>query len=145
MITYAKKERARYWPITSELMTQYKDGSHSEKDSDGTLRWIQNDKLHRDDDKPAIINSDGGLEWRKNGLYHRDDDKPAYIGPEGRLDWCQNYQRHRICGPAVIRPNGIHEWWVNNKNITQEVNEWLNGEEWQGTPEQIFEFQLRFA
>lgn len=145
MITYAEKKRTRYWLITSELMTQYKDGSHSEKDSDGTLRWIQNDKLHRDDDKPAIITKAGTLEWWKNDLRHRDGDLPAYIQWDGSLEWWQNGDWHRICGPARIWTDGEIDWWINGKNITPEVRKWLNKKRWTGTPEQIFEFQLRFA
>ena len=76
---------------------------------------------------------------------HRDGDKPAISGADGYLGWCLNGERHRSRGPAVIHPNGKLEWWINGQYITPEVNEWLAGEEWRGTPEQIFEFQLRFT
>ena len=45
MITYAEKERARHWPITSELMAQYRDGSHTGKGRNGTLFWYQNGNI----------------------------------------------------------------------------------------------------
>ena len=145
MITYAEKERARYWPVSPELMAQYKDGSHTFEYDSTALEWCQNDKLHRDGDLPAYIGANGTLGWYQNVQVHRDDDKPAYIDADGRLEWWQNHQRHRICGPAVIRPDGTLEWLINDENITEEVTKWLNGEEWQGTPEQIIEFQLRFT
>ena len=63
MITYAKKELARYWPISPELMAQYRDGSHSVNDEFGYLGWMQNDRLHRDGDRPAEIFLDGSLYW----------------------------------------------------------------------------------
>ena len=144
MTKYIDQERAKYWPVSPELMVQYDDGSHTEKDRYGDLIWKKNGKLHRDGDKPARIDRDGHLVWYQNGLYHRDGDKPATIWADGTLEWFQNNLRHRFSGPAVIYASDKLEWWINYENITKEVNEWLAGEEWQGTPEQIFEFQLRF-
>lgn len=145
MITYAKKERARYWPISPELMAQYNDGSHT-KNQFGRLYWKnKNREWHRDLDKPTVIDADGGLEWCQNGLRHRDDDKPAFIGADGTLEWWQNGLQHRFSGPAVIWANNHLDWYINDENITCEVNAWLNGKRWRGTPLQIFEFQLRFG
>ena len=145
MTKYITQERARYWPITSELMAQYKDGSHTGKYG-GNLHWKdQHAQYHRDGDKPAIISRDGTLEWYQRHLLHRDGDKPAIIQANGALVWYQNNLVHRSHGPAIIYSDGKREWCINNKNITLEVNEWLAGEEWHGTPEQIAEFQLRFS
>lgn len=143
MSNYAKKERAKYWPVSPELLAQYNDGSHT-KNTGGTLVWCQNGQQHRDGDKPAVIGSNGDLFWLQNNNLHRDGDKPAWIWSNGTLQWWQNGKYHRICGPAIIWSNGKKAWCINNKNITQEVNDWLAGEEWQGTPEQIVEFQSRF-
>ena len=144
MTSDAKKERARYWPISPELMAQYKDGSHTKNEFD-YLEWRQNDKMHRDGDKPAIIYADGSLAWYQIGLIHRDGDKPAIITADGGLEWWKNGQLHRYSGPARIRPSGGMSWWIRGEYITLEVNEWLEGKEWRGTPEQIVEFQLRFT
>ena len=144
MSNYANKERARYWPVSSELMAEYSDGSHNYEDSDSSLIWFQNNTIHRDGDKPAYIDANGSLSWYQNDLLHRDGDKPAIIYSDGELGWWQNDQRHRICGPAVINPDGTLAWFIYDENITQEVNLWLAGKEWQGTPEQIVEFKLRF-
>lgn len=111
MITYAKKERARYWPISPELMAQYNDGSHT-KNQFGRLYWKnKNREWHRDLDKPTVIDADGGLEWCQNGLRHRSRDLPAYIGRDGALQWYQHNQCHRFGGPAVIYPNDKLEFW----------------------------------
>jgi antitoxin component YwqK of YwqJK toxin-antitoxin module len=47
------------------------------KRSDGRLEWYQNGKLHRDDDKPAVIFADGTKLWYQNGKLHRDNDKQS--------------------------------------------------------------------
>ena len=145
MTSYAKKELARYWPVAAELMAQYRDGLHTEKDRYGQLGWMQNGRLHRDGDLPARIYTDGSLAWYQNGRLHRDGDKPAVISGDSSLAWYQNGQLHRFGGPAEIWLDGEFEWWVNGEVITQVVTDWLAGEEWCGTPEQIVEFQFRFC
>ena len=145
MTKYITQERAKYLPISRKLMAKYKDGLHTHKNSFGGLYWNKNGLLHRNDDKPAVIDVDGTLQWRQNGQLHRDGDKPAFIGSNWTLDWCQNGNRHRACGPAVIYSDGKLEWWINDENITLEVKKWLNRKRWRGTPEQIAEFQLRFT
>ena len=145
MTKYIKQERARYWHVSPELLAQYKDGTNTTTDKYGLYWRNKNGQFHRDGDLPAYIGRNGTLQWYQNGKWHRDGDKPAIIYPEGGLRWYQNGQYHRLHGPAVIRLNGTLEWWINHKHSTQEVNAWLDGKEWRGTPEQIFEFQLRFS
>jgi hypothetical protein len=147
-----RKERDKWWPVSDELMASYKDGSHAKRYLDGSLRWLQNHKLHRDGDKPARISGPGGLEWRKNGelhrdgdkpaeifvgglywwkngLKHRDDDKPAIIYADGELEWCKNDKRHRVLGPAHIDAHNKFEWWFRGEQIPvnsqDEYEEWL--------------------
>jgi hypothetical protein len=165
------KERELWWPVSPELMAGYRVGSHNRKDAmgslvwrkncerhrdgdkpariceDGTLEWYKNGVWHRDGDKPARISADGTLEWYKNGLRHRDGDKPAYIGAGGTLVWRKNGLRHRITGPAVIHPNNEHEYWINEVNITKEVESWLKTRKYTYpfTPEQQVEFVLTFG
>jgi hypothetical protein len=165
-----QKELARYWPVSSEPMAEYLDGTHAYQDSDGDfiwqkenglwhrdedrpawinthrdLIWYQNGLQHRDNDKPAFIGADGRLEWQQNGWLHRDGDRPAVIYADGHLRWYQNNQLHRTSGPAVIFPSGTLEWWQNGEDITKQVRAWLARRRWSGTPEQIIEFQLRFC
>jgi antitoxin component YwqK of YwqJK toxin-antitoxin module len=44
-----------------------------------TQEWYKNDKLHRDNDMPAMIIHNGTQEWYQNGQLHRDNDLPAVI------------------------------------------------------------------
>jgi hypothetical protein len=117
------KERDLWWPVSPKLMASYRDGSHTDYCSDGTLAWLKNGSLHRDDDKPAIIDADGTLEWHKNGLLHR------------------------TTGPAIIRSNNKKEYWINGVEITSEVKSWLKTRKYKApfTPEQQVEFTLTFG
>jgi hypothetical protein len=65
-----------------------------------STRWYKDDKLHRDNDLPAIE-------------YHN-----------GRKVWIQNGKWHRVSGPAVVRLHDIVEYWVNDIQLTKE--EWEN-------------------
>jgi len=49
--------------------------------------WWENNKLHRDNDLPAIEASNGTKAWYQKGFLHRDNDQHAveYVG--GRLEW----------------------------------------------------------
>ena len=165
------KEHKICWSVNKELLTTYRDGSHTEEWTDGTLvwrkngirhregdlpaviyadgspEWYENGLTHRDGDKPAYINVDGTLIWYKNGEQHRDGDRPAFIGINGVLVWYKNDKCHRACGPAVIRPNLSYEYWINGVNITTEVEAWLKTREYKvpSTPEQQVEFSLTFG
>jgi hypothetical protein len=164
------KEQELWWPVSKKLLASYKDGSHTEKYSDGTLDWYKNGQCHRDGDKPAVINAigrlewwksgerhrttgpaviyaDGTLVWYKNGFIHRDGDKPAWIGADGTLIWCKNNKQHRTTGPAVIYSNKKKEYWINGNNITEEVKSWLKTRKYKYpfTPEQQVEFTLTFS
>jgi hypothetical protein len=141
------KEQELWWPVSPELLASYRDGSHTEKWSTGSLAWFKNGYWHRDGDKPAYIHPDGTLQWHKNGKCHRDGDKPAWIDKDGRLEWRKNGKTHRITGPAVIRPNNKHEYWINGVEITSEVKSWLKTRKYKApfTPEQQVEFTLTFS
>ena len=39
--------------------------------------------------------------------------------------WYVNGKLHRLDGPAYITASGWKAWYVNDKNITDEVTEWL--------------------
>ena len=57
--------------------------------------WPIHDKIHRDNDLPAIIWSNGGKEWYKDGKQHRDNDSPAVIEHNGSLHWYKDGGLHR--------------------------------------------------
>jgi hypothetical protein len=61
-----------------------------EKYPTGTMYWYKNGKLHRDNDKPAIIYSDETMEWWRNNLRHRGKNLPAVIWNDGDMEWWSN-------------------------------------------------------
>ena len=63
---------------------------HFIKDKDKTLRWYQNDELHRDNDLPAMIQSDGTQCWYQNDQLHRDNFLSAIISDDGKMKWYKN-------------------------------------------------------
>ena len=92
-LKYWQNEKKKYWPISKELLAQYKDGTNTEK-------------------------FNGDLYWRnKNNQMHRDGDKPAYIGRDCNLQWWKNGKLHRFSGPAVIYPSGTREWHWRGEHI----------------------------
>ena len=142
------KERDLWWPVSPELMTSYRDGSHTDDWLDGTLLWFKNGVWHRDGDKPArIYAANSTLLWYKNGKIHRDGDKPAAIFWNGTLWWYKNGKQHRVTGPAVINRNNKHEYWINGVNITAKVNAWLKTRDYLHpfTLEQQVEYTLTFS
>ena len=68
-------------------------------------------RIHRDNDLPAIIYSNGTQEWYRNGRRHRNNDRPAVIYSNGTQEWFQNGQLHRDNDqPTLICANGHQEW-----------------------------------
>jgi|ERR1700691_615014 len=43
----------------------------------------------------------------------------------GTLQYYLNGLLHREDGPAIIRKDGRKEYWLNDENITEEVEEWI--------------------
>jgi hypothetical protein len=69
------------------------------------------------------------------------------IWPNDTLVWWKNGLRHRTTGPAIIYPNNKHEYWVNDIEITKQVDSWLKTRKYKApfTPEQQVEFTLTFG
>ena len=103
------------------LMKEIKDNfTECRVDQYGIQRWYLNGKLHRDNDKPAIIYQNGTQYWYFNGKIHRDNDKPAIISEAGYKEWLFNGKPHRENGPAIIHPDGNKFWCLNNKSYSEE-------------------------
>ena len=74
--------------------------------------------IHRECDRPAIIEADGTQKWYHHGRLHREGDQPAIIYPNGRQDWFIKGQRHREDFlPAVILPDGSKEYWQDGQQF----------------------------
>ena len=65
-----------------------------EVDKEGTVWYYLDEKLHRENDKPAVEYPDGTKVWYYKGRPHRENDKPA-----------------------VERADGTKAWWVNGIRI----------------------------
>jgi hypothetical protein len=122
---------------------KYKKGKYY-LDVDGATIWYKDDKIHRDEDEPAII-TNYNKTWMKNGKRHREGDKPAVVSIDGFKSWCINDKYHREGDnpaieskevsiwfkngrkhregnkPAVIYKNGNKEYWVNGMLINTEI------------------------
>ena len=66
-------------------------------DGEGTTRWYKDAKCtirHRDGG-PAVEIADCGKFWYQNGKFHRTD------------------------GPAIIWNDGVKEWWLGGRQLTE--------------------------
>jgi hypothetical protein len=102
-------------------------------------------QLHSFDDEPSyIVTSRGDKAWHKDGKLHRDNDKPAIIYGDGSMSWYKDDMRHRDSGgPAYIIYSSTQLWFINHLKLTKEqvvllkkINEseikylpWLFGED----------------
>jgi len=93
---------------------------------------------------PAAISPDH-IEWCIHGRRHRDN-APAFKSNNSEK-WYVNGKLHRENGPAMTYFNICEYWYINDKNITDEVKEWLteNNINWKNmTNEHLIEFKLKF-
>ena len=58
-----------------------------------------------------------------------------------------NCMRHREDGPAIICDDGSYGWWINDRDITQEVEQWMRIKEitWPWDEATQVEFQLTWT
>jgi hypothetical protein len=88
-----------------------------------TIFYLPNGQLHRDGDKPAVIQyfildttKPWYFEWYKHGLKHRDGGLPAKINHDGTYgSWWVNGKLHRDDGLPARICTDQDEWWVNGK------------------------------
>lgn len=85
-------------------------------DDENNIFYYKNNKRHREDG-PAVIWNNGDREWWLNDRLHRDNDKPAVIQCMGLKQWCQFGKLHREDGPAVINPSGERKFFINGVQI----------------------------
>jgi predicted ATP-binding protein involved in virulence len=89
-LTCIIKELDRLYKENNDLKN-IKESCYKAVDKYGTERWYNKDeKLHRDNDLPAVIYSDGSKFWYQNGERHRDNNLPAIINANGYQAWYKN-------------------------------------------------------
>ncbi len=100
---------------------------------DNRTEYYIDNKLHRDNDKPAIEYVSGSKAWYQNDELHRDNDKPA-IEYTNCTRWYQNNKLHRDNDqPAVERSDGSKYWYQNGKlhrDNDKPAREWSDGSKW---------------
>lgn len=131
----------------------HSDFGPAEKRDNGTILYYRNGLLHRDGDEPAMISAGGSYKYARNGKYHRDGDRPAITWSKGgnagyREEYWKDGEVYKAvqkdgtivhfspnctkissailsnnAGPAVIRPNGDTEYWLNGTRYYT-INEW---------------------
>ena len=92
------------------------------------------------------VNQYGTREWTQDGLLHKEDG-PAIIHADGMRIWCRRNRLHREDGPACTWPDGRREWWINDVNISEEVELWLMDQNitWPFDRDALLLFQLRWV
>ena len=87
---------------------------HSENDCPAIIRingskyWYNEGLLHRSNDLPAIEFKNEIQIWYYNGYIHRSDDLPAYVSNKGISKWYKYGNLHRENNlPAIINPTNI--------------------------------------
>lgn len=112
----------------SKRITYYKnDKIHRDNDlpaveyASGEKHWYKNGQKHRDNDLPAVEYAERTKCWKwwyKDGQRHRDNDLPAAEFPDGTKEWYRNGQLHREGDkPAIIECAGRKFWYKNGKLI----------------------------
>jgi len=105
-------------------------------------------QVHRDGDKPAVIEPGGGKVWYKNGIKsrdndlpaaeyphakywyglqghkHRDNDLPAVEFTNGSKHWYRYGDLHREGKPAVIDSDGTIQYWERGRRVPAPGEKW---------------------
>lgn len=101
---------------------------------DGCESWFVNDQLHRDGDRPAVIDGDVS-EWWYNGMLHRENG-PAVVGANGDEVWFFEDKKHRDGGPALIKANGLRQEWYQHGALHREDGPAIDNTDENGKPYQ---------
>ena len=78
------------------------------------------------ENKPICeTDKDGNKWWSLNGKLHREDG-PAIIRINGIKEYFIHNKRHRLDGPAWISSVSSfrNEWFINGKLVTNEITKW---------------------
>lgn len=112
-------------PITHKKHRDPKDGPAIIY-SNGSIMYMWEGNLHRDEeDGPALLLTDGTIGYYKHGMYHRNHNNgPAITYNDSKKVYMEHDNFHRIGGPAIIDHN-VKIFYVNNKNVTDNVETWL--------------------
>jgi hypothetical protein len=69
----------------------------------------------------VIIDNNGVVRWfDQRGNLHREGGFPAVEFPDGSKRYYEHGKRHRIDGPAVLNSDGTNQWWIDDKQLSEE-------------------------
>lgn len=76
------------------------------------------------------ILDNGDKYWYKNDKIHRDNGKPAFRGQNGEKHWYKEGKIHRLDGPAMIGRDYPKRWfyegkWIEEVSSQKEFEDWL--------------------
>jgi hypothetical protein len=66
------------------------------------------------------VGPDGVKSWHQHDKLHRDNDRPAMIDRYGDLHWYQHDVSHRENGPAIVLIEGNEYYYINGVEIKKE-------------------------
>ena len=66
-----------------------------------------------------IIDTLGHKKWYKDDKLHRENDLPAIEYSNGNKCWFINDKLHRLNGPAIEWTDSSKEYWINNKRYSK--------------------------
>lgn len=86
--------------------------------------WWQRGERFRADDLPVVETEGDEFEeacdmWMVGDKLHRENNLPAVIYEGGKMSWWLDGKRHRTDGPAVV-DNGVEEYWIDDKQLSEE-------------------------
>ena len=100
---------------------------HFKNDTQDLKMFFVDDKIHRENDLPAVIDYKRNIHtWYNKGKIHRNNDLPAQIlFDKKEKEWYENGKIHRGNGlPAIISENeedSFEIYCINDKEVDKEV------------------------
>lgn len=98
-------------------------GGITREETDNTIIYHKNGKLHREDGPAWEEKWNEYKAWYFNGKKHREGAPAVYYGSEEHTPkfWYKNGKYHRLDGPAVeFEKRSKDEYWVNGKQFSKE-------------------------
>jgi hypothetical protein len=125
MNTFSKK-----YPSIILIDNVYEEGDIKiVTESNGDVSYYKNGKLHREENKPAVIKK-GELRWYRNGKLCRDDPCPAVIMRDDEndgylLEWFKKGKR-LDSKYEISYINGQLKYWRNEREHITNIGEYFN-------------------
>jgi len=116
--TWNGEKTSRYYDANEKL---HRDNDLPAVITPTCMSWYQHGDLHRLEDRPAVL-AKNHTEWWIEGLRHRGGDQPAYIRDDGLRLWYQHGSLHRDdkTKPSIIFADGSKEYFMFGRYTDKE-------------------------